>query len=535
MKMFCASCTFLLLAYPCGAVSFHAPQSAQEKEKFDLAQKDLNKIQDINNDLNRKDITDAQINSDKQKRLVLYNETIHAVIAAYGISPEHEEGTLVREEFKGNAAKEWNPMFDNRSARDALNKDGQDVSMLPPPSVSLTWADGQVTLGAGAFFGGKDHPYFASPALLASVIIHETVHYEQYTTPGRGDNMTHAELEMEAYKVQIGSAKEIGLMPDEVRLIGQGMTNGLQWIRAHPHSPFAIPDALGPDELTPDSDIESTKNAADDSFLKSVKQTINIVDDKRLFDKINQRRNEFACVPGARCEKRETPQQPSQRDLLWSALKEWTETACNYITPATYVNIPPVGDISGGRHVGPPNIDVEDMNAMTEAARENDRIGKEKEKSDQADRSYLTDHFVVMDQTDIDQFKSQNGLSSCQIEMANLLSQANGPVDSRWMLNALDEKKRQEVDKNRDALDWLVQKIIRGIPIAAAAIVRGISTPFIAIGDAVKSFPSLSDDSGGGNGGSGGNRGGGSNFHYNDGPSAGKLRGIAGGSMSFDN
>lgn len=577
MRRFYIVCSFMWLAYPCQALSFHAPQSKQEKGEFRKAQDYLDTIKKINAELEGSGLSAEKITNDKRKLVALYDKTTHAVILAYGIKPNHEAGTIVRGAVKGAKSKKWDPVFDDQTHRIMTDKGGKEVLAKEAPAVGYTWSDGQITLGPGAFEGsfinkttkGKEF-YSASPALLASLIIHETVHFEQYTTPGRGDKMSRFDMDLEAYKVQLASARKIGLNPSEVRLIGQGMIKGMGWIKAHPNaSPFAGPGVvLGAADL-PDSDIERAKNGAEDSFLDTWKnEASQVADDARAQkltpQEIERRKEEKVAWRKEREEERRkkldeeekrymeqmrhyasdcpfgdtacetVPPQaapPPSRELLWNALGEWTQTACRYITPVQFVSYPRDPSVTDDLRPGmtPRVPDPSFMNDMTDAYRENERRAKAKAEEDQEDRAYLKDHFVVMNQSDIDEFKSQNSLSRCQSEMADLLSQANGPVDVDWMLGELGKRKTEEIDKTRDSLDLLVHALIRGIPIVAAAIVKGISTPFVAIGQATAS-PGNSGGSGGGSGGSSGN----SHVQYHAGLADSQLRGIASGSMSFD-
>ncbi len=154
MRRFCIACAFLWLAYPCGALSFHAPQSGKEKAEFQKAQNNLNDIRKIRAKLQDKNLSAAQPADDRKALLLLYNKTIHAVIAAYGISPEHEAGgILVTGKVTGAQSKEWDPVFDNQAHRIMTDKDGKEVLAKESPSVTYTWSDGQITLGPGAFEG----------------------------------------------------------------------------------------------------------------------------------------------------------------------------------------------------------------------------------------------------------------------------------------------------------------------------------------------------------------------------------------------
>ncbi len=330
--------------------------------------------------------------------------------------------------------------------------------------------------------------------------------------------MTVFNMEEQAYSTQMNSGSVIGLSNDEENLIEHAMLTELKWVKAHPNaSPFDIPESLSAGSVPEEDDIEKTKTGSETSFLETWKKQVQPVLDAPRSG--NPQKSQGI---------------PIVSDPLQEAVGRWTDIACRYIAPAKFENYPEDPSINGGGRPGmAPRIpDPSFMNDMSETAKENDRIAEAKAAQDQEDRQYLLDHLVVMERSNMERFKEQNqSLTSCQNDMLDLFLQAGGPIDAQWMIQELDEKKREEIDKNRDALDILVHALIRGIPIAAATIVRGISAPFIAVGNSITVMsPGNSGGSGGGSGGSGG----GSNVQYHAGLADSQLRGIASGSMSFD-
>ena len=179
MKRFYIVCFFLLFAYPCGALSFHAPRTAHEKKEFDRVQNDLITIKNINAELGNKSLDETKIEKDKIRRQVFEEDAIKAVIAAYGIKPKHETGALYLGTLSGTKAVRWDPILSERQNRDAKNAAGETVHLHHPPSSALTWSNGQITVSQKSFFYTAKNPgeitFFATPALLASIIIHETV------------------------------------------------------------------------------------------------------------------------------------------------------------------------------------------------------------------------------------------------------------------------------------------------------------------------------------------------------------------------
>ena len=525
MRYFLIFYVSLLWVSPAFALSFHAPKSQYEKRGFERARKDLAAIKKINDEFadnksKKKILSEAEIEKEKIQRQVFEEDAIKAVIAAYGIKPKHETGALYLGTLSGTKAVRWDPILSERQNRDAKNAAGETVHLHHPPSSALTWSNGQITVSQKSFFYTAKNPgeitFFATPALLASIIIHETVHYEQYTNP-KDASMSLFSMEEESYSTQMNAGSVIGLSNDEENLINHAMITELKWVKAHPNaSPFDIPESLSGGSSPAEDDIEKTKTEAETSFLETWKKQVQpVLDAPRSGNPQNSRG--IPIVP----------------DPLQEAIGKWTDTACHYITPPTYEDIPSDSnsDLEPGTPIRMP--DQSFYNNMAEVAKDNDRIAAAKAAQDQEDRRYLLDHLVVMEQSNMERLKEENqSLTSCQEDMLDLFLQADGPIDAQWMLKELDEKKREEIDKDRDMLDTLVHALIRGIPIAAAAIVRGISAPFIAVGNSVTV---ISPDNSGGSGGSGGGENnGGSHVQYHAGLADSQLRGIASGSMSFD-
>lgn len=498
MRRFCIACAFLWLAYPCGALSFHAPQSGKEKAEFQKAQNNLNDIRKIRAKLQDKNLSAAQPADDRKALLLLYNKTIHAVIAAYGISPEHEAGgILVTGKVTGAQSKEWDPVFDNQAHRIMTDKDGKEVLAKESPSVTYTWSDGQITLGPGAFEGSFDDKstkevvhYLASPALLASIIIHETVHFEQYTTPGRGDKKGLFEMELEAYKIQLNSARQIGLAPSEVRLIGQGMIKGMKWVKAHPDaSPFAAPGAvLGSPDL-PDSDIEHAKTGAEDSFsrpsglLDAIDHAVSVSKNAEATAKKISDNKDRADLERKQEDERRFREWETAQAAAWNYIKAAVGLACS--DPDAFSN-----QIQAGKIV---NADIGNDDLWFYLSGAESEVGWE---------------------------SLSKGVNPCQDSIVNQMLSANSPVPASWILTWAKQY--------RESHPGLIERFTTTLSDFFAALGEFLNSP----------APSPSLGQGGSGGGSeeggGGQAHGSSHFQYHGGRADSQLRGIASGSMNFD-
>lgn len=273
----------LLLTLPsrCGAVSFHAPTTTEEKAKLAEVEDDLAKIAknntqigSLNDDLNKAKMSqdsekeqrriNGEIDAKRQQATILYNEAIHAAISAYGIAPDRKVANLVMGgEFKGRKAT-WMPVFGEVKSRWLQDYKGHSMEIKPPVggADALTWPTGQIEIGENVF---------TSPAFLAAIIAHETIHFEQRTTHGRGDRpgMTFRAMELEAYNDILSPqrAAALGLQSWETAIIDSRKTKALNTPEDAYVSPFAGLDASGPD--APSAGIpglESIETGGDSSF-----------------------------------------------------------------------------------------------------------------------------------------------------------------------------------------------------------------------------------------------------------------------------
>ena len=141
---------------------------------------------------------DNQIFALKEERKATYEQALWLTIKAYDIlsftgdSPALPNGTsFLRSPEKGKSIT-WVPIFEDNGPKLIQNEIGRTfkVPELDPDVVGNTASDGVSRILPGAF---------TSPAALASVIIHEKIHFEQNTTPRTGLELTPGEREVAAY------------------------------------------------------------------------------------------------------------------------------------------------------------------------------------------------------------------------------------------------------------------------------------------------------------------------------------------------
>lgn len=117
---------------------------------------------------------------------------IHMTILAYDLKPANSNGISTLGWTKGRSIA-WLPVAREPEARKLQNADGKQQDQ-PQPKEALagkTYIDGVAYIYPESFEKGVGY--------LASTLLHESIHFDQITTPGRGGVITIAESEAEAY------------------------------------------------------------------------------------------------------------------------------------------------------------------------------------------------------------------------------------------------------------------------------------------------------------------------------------------------
>jgi hypothetical protein len=140
---------------------------------------------------------ELQLEREKDKQRAAYTRAIHMTLDAYDLHPRIRTGTSVMPQTRGRVI-EWLPIAHDRAAREVRAADGS-TTRVPQPRMDLAGAaypDGVVFIDPSTF----NHP--AGVGYLASTLLHERTHFEQYITAGRGDVMTVAKAQREAYDAE---------------------------------------------------------------------------------------------------------------------------------------------------------------------------------------------------------------------------------------------------------------------------------------------------------------------------------------------
>lgn len=176
----------------------------------------------------------AQIDSLKKEQEQLYNEAIQLTIKAYEILPpgrklptaemlkrcpsNTDPQTHERDPNKHYYVT-WTPMFDLHTTKDIVNEFGGSEAKDP---LLIDWG---VTSSDGI---SRIFPEaFHDPARLASTIIHELKHFDQFTTPAE-QKLTPGQREVDAYDFEQTLFDTLGFAPADIADQRKHIRDGLE-------------------------------------------------------------------------------------------------------------------------------------------------------------------------------------------------------------------------------------------------------------------------------------------------------------------
>lgn len=178
-------------------------------------------------------VMERQLNTLKAQRAVICQKLIDDTRAWYDIKPHRWSAEIVLNGDFNKTRANWSPKFgDWVEKRTAPNRNSDRILMTySGPYSAVTWGNGDIVITIDAFA--------FSPGYLAAVIKHETVHFDQITTRGRGDKMSPAGRENEAYHAMQGLNSSIfNLSPSEEAAIKVNFENALKRTSSLPNSPL---------------------------------------------------------------------------------------------------------------------------------------------------------------------------------------------------------------------------------------------------------------------------------------------------------
>ncbi|MEQ1918310.1 MAG: hypothetical protein ABL955_03865 [Elusimicrobiota bacterium] len=164
------------------------------------------KAAETNIETNMADLHALKIDVEREeaKQRAARTKAIHMTILAYDLTPSKPDGTSVMPLTKDRTIA-WQPVADEIDDRQVQGTTGK-LNPAPKPVLKsggiiagLTYQDGVTVIPQSSFNFG--------PGYLASVLLHERTHFEQYTTDGKGNAMTTAERQQEAYQSQVDNSQ----------------------------------------------------------------------------------------------------------------------------------------------------------------------------------------------------------------------------------------------------------------------------------------------------------------------------------------
>lgn len=165
-------------------------------------------------------VTDEQIRNlqraigrAKERQHAAFTKAIHMTIKAYDLAPASRRATSVMPLTKGREI-EWLPLSRDPQAHRVRSARGIEKELPQPTKLyhGITYYDGATFIDRRAFEYGV--------GWLASTILHERVHFEQYTTPG-GAQMTREERDELAYKAEEDNVATFFDLATESHLIAE--------------------------------------------------------------------------------------------------------------------------------------------------------------------------------------------------------------------------------------------------------------------------------------------------------------------------
>ncbi len=191
----------LLLVAPAKAVQSASPEAIQAiREQIQKANRldfDITEAK-FNRDLAKKDtpeyvVRDAEYKRQVDRQMAEYTKALHMTIKAYDLPGANAQGTSVVGWTVGRSV-DWIPVARAQEDRELENRKGarMRIPQERKPISGRQYADGVSYIDPDTFRN-------QSVGWLASTILHEYTHFQQITTRGKGDVMSTAAMDKEAY------------------------------------------------------------------------------------------------------------------------------------------------------------------------------------------------------------------------------------------------------------------------------------------------------------------------------------------------
>jgi hypothetical protein len=140
------------------------------------------------------------VEREEAKQRAARTKAIHMTIQAWGLAPAKLSGTSVMRWTKGRTIT-WLPVAGKIEDRQVESPKGKlGLSKKPSePADAVTYPDGVTYISESRFLRG--------PGYLASVLLHERTHFEQFTTEGTGNVLSRAQRQEQALQAEVDNTK----------------------------------------------------------------------------------------------------------------------------------------------------------------------------------------------------------------------------------------------------------------------------------------------------------------------------------------
>lgn len=207
----------------------------------------------------------------ENKRVPAANAALAAIIKAYDIHPD-KESTPAAAGLYENRTVRWSPEFgEMRLDHVYLDGNGKKIGedhLDPNTDYSgITWADGKIVITPAVLFETRSDgtPSF-SPGMIAAIIYHETIHFNQLTDPIRAKHMSTAAMEFAAHTSMQVHQAEFELTKGEMDFISDRLQKSLDINLKNPNVLM-----IGAVKLEPTA-IDENDDNGEAAFIQGLRQ-----------------------------------------------------------------------------------------------------------------------------------------------------------------------------------------------------------------------------------------------------------------------
>lgn len=250
----------------------------------------------------------VQITASREKA-VPSHDIILRTYKLYGLKPSNYSAPIQDGKFKGDNAS-WAPKYHEWGvANDRMDQKGKDQTLrYHDPYGAVTWINGDIWITPDVLT--------ESPAYLAAIILHETVHFEQFTDTFLAKTLTAIDRENRAYSEMQKSANVValGLKSNEVAKINAIFVKAMIKLRSNPYA-----NVPGLYEAT---DPEPDKLQGEKGLLEGIEEAKRAAREIQETAQENIRRRKQQADEQARAEQ-------NSKEIAWKYIRTTVGFACS--------------------------------------------------------------------------------------------------------------------------------------------------------------------------------------------------------------